>query len=141
MRREDAMGQPEPREAAPGQAPAEDERLIDRMVEETFPASDATQLPGRAAGAPDATGSAGHKDAGAAADATPRTIGNQGVLPASRHLHETVALGDAGEVMLRLDGDLRRMHLSVSRDAMALDANALDRLIAALSAKRVQMPH
>jgi hypothetical protein len=111
------------------------EELIDEMVEETFPASDATQLPGRAAGAPT-------HDKVAPPDrepVTPHTIGNQGTQPSSRMLEETVALGDQGEVRLRFDSRHARLHVLLDADGLSLDAAGVDRLIAALSEKRAQM--
>jgi hypothetical protein len=111
------------------------EELIDEMVEETFPASDATQLPGRAAGAPT-------HDKVAPPDrepAKPHTIGNQGTQPSSRMLEETVALGDQGAVTLRFDNQHARLHLFLGADGLSLDAAGVDRLIAALSEKRAQM--
>jgi hypothetical protein len=108
------------------------EQSIDRMIEDTFPASDATQLPGRAAGAPPKPDPSKHEPD----SAPPRTIGNQGVAPATRMLEETVRLGASGAVTLRFDAQLRRLYLDFSEDGMALDAAALDRLIEALSSKR-----
>ena len=129
--------------ATPDARPATPERSIDEMVEETFPASDATQLPGRAAGAPaapeDVEGREHSRTTRESVPGAPRTIGNQGVVPASRMNEETVPLSDAGTLTLRYDADLRRLHLFFSEDGMALDAKALDRLIAALSEKRVKM--
>ena len=119
---------------------ATQERSIDKMVEESFPASDATQLPGRAAGAP-TTGKTTHVPESEETPhefvpGTPRTIGNQGVAPASRMLGETVQLADVGSVTVRFDSELRRLLLYFSEDGMGLDAAALDRLIAVLSSKR-----
>ena len=118
------------------------ERLGDQMVEETFPASDPTQLPGRAdcerAGGDDAP----HRDDAAThvqQREPPRTIGNQGVIPASRNLEETVALGDATDLNLRLDRDLKGLQVELTRNGAVLDTAGVDRLIAALSAKRAQM--
>jgi hypothetical protein len=108
------------------------EQSIDRMLEDTFPASDATQLPGRAAGPPPKPAPSTQEPESAA----PRTIGNQGVAPATRMLEETVRLGASGAVTLRFDAELRRLYLDFSEDGMALDAEALDRLIAGLSTKR-----
>ena len=108
------------------------EQSIDRMIEDTFPASDATQLPGRAAGAPPKPDPARQEPE----SAPPRTICNQGVAPATRMLEETVRLGTSGAVTLRFDAELRRLYLDFSEDGMALDAQALDRLIEALSSKR-----
>lgn len=108
------------------------EQSIDRMIEDTFPASDATQLPGRAAGAPPKPGPSRH----GSESARPRTIGNQGIAPATRMLEESVRLGTSGAVTLRFDAELRRLSLDFSEDGMALDAEALDRLIEALSTKR-----
>jgi hypothetical protein len=111
------------------------EELIDEMVEETFPASDATQLPGRAAGAPT-------QERVAPPDrepSTPHTIGNQGTRPSSRMVEETVPVADQGVVTLRFDGDHRRLHVFLGADGLSLDAKAVDRLIAVLSEKRTQM--
>jgi hypothetical protein len=119
------------------------EQSIDEMVEDTFPASDATQLPGRAAGGPADAGDVQQREhsqkSRESVPGAPRTIGNQGVIPASRMNEETVALGDTGTLTLRYDADVHRLHLYFSDDGLALDAKALDRLIAALSAKRTQM--
>jgi hypothetical protein len=119
------------------------EQSIDEMVEDSFPASDATQLPGRAAGAPadakDVQPSERSDKSRESVPGAPRTIGNQGVIPASRMNEETVALTDTGSLTLRYDADVRRLHVYFSEDGLALDAEALDRLIAALSAKRIQM--
>jgi hypothetical protein len=115
------------------------ERAIDEMVEQTFPASDATQLPGRAAGAPAtrAKKPLGREETPKEfTPGTPRTIGNQGVVPASRMLEETLPLTDVGAVTLRFDTELRRLLIYLSEEGMPLDATALDRLIAVLSAKR-----
>jgi hypothetical protein len=111
------------------------EESIDEMVEETFPASDATQLPGRAGGAPT-------RDPVNPPDrepTTPHTIGNQGTRPSTRLVEETVALADQGSVTLRFDGDQRRLHVFLGADGLSLDAAGVDRLIAALSEKRAQM--
>lgn len=111
------------------------EELIDEMVEETLPASDATQLPGRAAGAPTRD-----KVAPPDRDRTPpHTIGNQGTRPSSRMVEETVPLADQGVVTLRFDADHRRLHVFLGADGLSLDAEAVDRLIAVLSEKRTQM--
>jgi hypothetical protein len=50
-----------------------------------------------------------------------------------------VPLGDLGAVTLRFDGGFRHLHVYLGEEGMALDAKALDRLIAVLSAKRAQM--
>ncbi|MGE5169526.1 MAG: hypothetical protein ACM3JC_04040 [Rudaea sp.] len=102
------------------------------MIEDTFPASDATQLPGRAADASPKVDKAAQEPESSA----PRTIGNQGVAPATRMLEDTVRLGASGSVTLRFDAQLRRLYLDFSDEGMALDAVALDRLIEALSTKR-----
>jgi hypothetical protein len=107
------------------------------MVEDTFPASDATQLPGRAADAADHH-SEPH-DPKRDAIAAPRTIGNQGVIPATRMREESVPLSGAGAVTFRFNPTAQRLSLRFSDEGMWLDAKALDRLIAALSAKRAQM--
>jgi hypothetical protein len=52
---------------------------------------------------------------------------------------ETVALTDAGSLTLRYDADVHRLHVYFSEDGLALDAKALDRLIAVLSEKRIHM--
>jgi len=118
------------------------EHVVDEMVEETFPASDATQLPGRADCAPpDANLAAQGDDAGKprAEREAPRTIGNQGVIPASRNLEDSVELAPVTEVSLRLERDLRHLHVQFSTNGANLDAAGVDRLIAALSSKRAQM--
>ena len=120
---------------APTQPRAAQDRTIDEMIEETFPASDATQLPGRAGGAP-----ADDAVPPERAPARPHTIGNQGTVPATRMVEETVPLADQGVVTLRFDGDRRRLHVYLGEDGLALDAKAVDRLIAVLAEKRIQMP-
>ena len=119
------------------------EQSIDDMVEDTFPASDATQLPGRAAGAPadtkDVQPSERSDKSRESVPGAPRTIGNQGVIPASRMKEETLPLTDTGSLTLRYDAEVRRLRVYFSEDGLALNAQALDRLIAALSAKRIQM--
>ncbi len=119
------------------------EQSIDEMVEDTFPASDATQLPGRAAGAPadakDVEPRERSDKSRESVPGAPRTIGNQGVIPASRMSEETIPLTDSGSLTLRYDADVHRLHVYFSEDGLALDAKALDRLIAVLSEKRIQM--
>ena len=111
------------------------EQAIDEMVEDTFPASDATQLPGRAGERVDHVEHPKRETV----PPDPRTIGNQGVIPATRMREESLPLGRVGVVTLRFDTDARRLSLRFSEDGMMLDAEALDRLIAALSAKRARM--
>lgn len=122
----------------PSQPHTRQEQTIDEMVEDTFPASDATQLPGRAAGAPAPGAEREHRGQEFARKA-PGTIGNQGVAPSTRMREESVALGGAAVVTFRFDIEARRLSLRFSEEGMALDASALDRLIAALSKKRAQM--
>jgi hypothetical protein len=126
-----------PTQTHPRKGHSRQERSIDKMVEDTFPASDATQLPGRAADAAD------HRiephDPKHDAIPAPRTIGNQGVVPATRMHEESVPLSGAGVVTFRLNPTARRLSLRFSDEGMWLDSEALDRLIAALSAKRAQM--
>ena len=69
----------------------------------------------------------------------PRTIGNQGVIPASRERENSVDLNDSTHVMLRLDADRKLLQLALDRNDTVLDARGVDRLIAALSEKRAQM--
>ena len=119
--------------------PPPHETLLDEMVDETFPASDAPQLTER------------RHDPAVAPEAPPRTakeqlekgqqpsIGNQGTLPSSRIQEETVNVSDIGAVTLRFDGEFRHLHVYLGEEGMALDAKALDKLIAVLSAKRAQM--
>lgn len=114
------------------------EQTIDEMVEDTFPASDATQLPGRAAGAP-APGAERKHPGREFPSKAPGTIGNQGVAPSTRMREESVPLGGTAVVTFRIDAEARRLSLRFSEEGMALDANALDQLIAALSKKRAQM--
>ncbi|HJU24470.1 MAG TPA: hypothetical protein VJ891_18360 [Casimicrobiaceae bacterium] len=114
------------------------EQTIDEMVEDTFPASDATQLPGRAAGAPEA-GANRPDPRREFPQREPRTIGNQGVAPSTRMREESIPLGANAVVTFRFDTKARRLSLRFNEEGMSLDANALDRLIAALSKKRAQM--
>jgi hypothetical protein len=127
-----------PRQPPPPTPHTRQEQTIDEMVEESFPASDATQLPGRAAGAPTANAERPdlreefrHRE--------PRTIGNQGVPPATRMREESVPLGGSAVVTFRFDEQAQRLSLRFSEEGMALDASAIDRLIEALSKKRAQM--
>jgi hypothetical protein len=108
------------------------------MVEETFPASDATQLPGRAAGAPEPGGDAPDPRR-EFPETTPRTIGNQGVIPATRQGEERVSLGGDKVVTFCSDPDAGTVSLRFSEEQLALNAAALDRLIAALSERRTRM--
>jgi hypothetical protein len=114
------------------------EQTIDQMVEETFPASDATQLPGRAAGAPE-PGADRRDSRRESPQTTPGTIGNQGVAPSTRMREESVPLGGTAVVTFRFDTEARRLSLRFSEEGMMLDSTALDRLIAELSKKRAQM--
>ena len=149
----DKRNPPSPRQTAPAshtaaeQAPPKtdaptQERLVDQMVEETFPASDPTQLAGRADCEPAGGDDAGHRDDAAThlpQKEPPRTIGNQGVIPASRNLEDTVDLGDVTDVNLRLERDLKGLQVELTTNGAVLDAAGVDRLIAALSTKRAQM--
>ena len=128
----------QPRHTQPTKGRTRQEQSIDEMVEETFPASDATQLPGRAAGAPDRDAER-HDPKRDFPRSRPGTIGNQGVAPSTRMREETLPLGGDAVVTVRFDTDARRLSLRFSEDGMMLDAAALDRLIAALSKKRAQM--
>jgi hypothetical protein len=128
----------QPRHTQPTKGRTRQEQSIDEMVEETFPASDATQLPGRAAGAPDGDAER-HDPKRDFPRSPPATIGNQGVAPSTRMREETLPLGGDAVVTVRFDTDARRLSLRFSEDGMMLDAAALDRLIAALSKKRAQM--
>jgi hypothetical protein len=132
------MTMTQPKHTRPPEAHTRQEHTIDEMVEETFPASDATQLPGRAAGAP---GSGAHErdPKREFPRKAPHTIGNQGVAPSTRMREESVSLGGPAVVTFRFDTDARRLSLRFSDEGIALDAEALDRLIAALSKKRAQM--
>ena len=121
------------------------EELIDEMVEETFPASDPPQTYGRTADSAHAeTAGAPPPERARVTEEVRRgalpTIGNQGEMPASRRLEETVTLSDQGALTLRFEGDFRRLHVYFSDEGLALDAQALDALIAALSKARAQMP-
>lgn len=124
--------------AEPSKAHSRQEQTIDEMVDETFPASDATQLPGRAAGAPDPGGERPDPKREFRRP-KPGTIGNQGVPPSTRMKEERVSLGGDAVVTFRLDNDARRLSIGFSEEGMMLDAAALDRLIEALSRKRAQM--
>jgi hypothetical protein len=114
------------------------EQTIDEMVEETFPASDATQLPGRAAGAPEA-GADEPDSRREFVDRTPRTIGNQGVMPATRQGEETVSLGGDSVATFCVDPDARTMTIRLGDAQSTLNAAGVDRLIAALSERRARM--
>jgi len=127
-----------PKHTQPSHPHTRQEQTIDEMVEATFPASDATQLPGRAAGAPE-PGAERTVPRGEFTQTAPGTIGNQGVAPATRMREESVPLGGTAVVTFRFDIDARRLSLRFSEEGTMLDANALDRLIAALSKKRAQM--
>lgn len=128
----------QPKHTRPPAGDTRQEHTIDEMVEETFPASDATQLPGRAAGAPE-SGAHEHDPKRELPRQPPHTIGNQGVAPSTRMREESVSLGGRAVVTFRFDTEARRLSLRFSEEGMALDAEALDRLIAALSKKRAQM--
>jgi hypothetical protein len=130
------MTQPRHTQRTKGQT--RQEQTIDEMVEETFPASDATQLPGRAGEAPDRDAER-HDPKRDFPQSRPGTIGNQGVAPSTRMREETVPLGGDAVVTFRFDTDAHRLSLRFSEEGMMLDAAALDRLIEALSKKRAQM--
>ena len=126
----------------PGTTPsgAATEPLLDEMIDETFPASDAPQLSGRARTAPPTAPEPPRRDpAELAARGSPPTIGNQGAIPASGVLQETFPVNDRRFVTLRFDGAHQRLHIAVPEGDLALDAESLDRLIAVLSAKRAAM--
>jgi hypothetical protein len=139
----DASGSraPSPGNAQRDTAKSTHEPFIDEMVEETFPASDATQLPGRAASTSE------HASATETPSSTakkperepPRTIGNQGVIPASRERENSIDLNDTTQVTLRLDADRKLLQVELDRNGSVLDATAVDRLIKALSERRAQM--
>jgi len=128
----------QPRHAKTPKEPTRQEQTIDEMVDETFPASDATQLPGRAAGAPEA-GADRPDPRREFSRPRPGTIGNQGVPPSTRMKEERISLGGDAAVTFRFDNDARRLSIGFSEEGMMLDAAALDRLIEALSRKRAQM--
>jgi hypothetical protein len=132
------MTMTQPKHTQPPKGHTRQEQSIDEMVEETFPASDATQLPGRAAGAPE-PGAEQRDPKRESPRKAPHTIGNQGVAPSTRMREESVSLGGRAVVTFRFDTEARRLSLRFSEEGMALDADALDRLIAALSKKRAQM--
>ena len=127
-----------PPHADPSKTHSRQEQTIDEMVDETFPASDATQLPGRAAGAPD-PGAERPDPKRELRRPQPGTIGNQGVPPSTRMKEERVALDGDAVVTFRFDNDARRLSIRFSEEGMMLDPAALDRLIEALSRKRAQM--
>jgi hypothetical protein len=132
------MTMTQPRHTRPPKGETRQEQTIDEMVEDTFPASDATQLPGRAAGAPE-PGAEKRDPKREFPRKAPHTIGNQGVAPSTRMREESVSLGGSAVVTFRFDTEARRLSLRFGEEGAALDANALDRLIAALSKKRAQM--
>ena len=116
------------------------EPLLDTMIDESFPASDPPQLTERRDGGAAATapeGAPGGRDK--VAHGAQPTIGNQGTSPTSGVLEETVPLADLGVVHLRFDGGFQRLHIYLGEEGLALDAAALDRLIAVLSQKRARM--
>ena len=128
----------QPRHTQPTKGRTRQEQSIDEMVEETFPASDATQLPGRAAGAPDPDAERPDRKR-EFRRGQPGTIGNQGVPPSTRMKEERVSLGGDAVVTFRFDNDAGRLSMCFSEEGMMLDPAALDRLIDALSRKRAQM--
>jgi hypothetical protein len=72
-------------------------------------------------------------------ETTPRTIGNQGVIPSTRQGEERVSLGGDKVVTFCSDPDAATVSVRFSEEQLALDAAALDRLIAALSERRTRM--
>jgi hypothetical protein len=124
--------------ATPSGAPTEP--LLDEMIDETFPASDAPQLSGRARTAPRTAPEPAPRDTTAhMAAGSPPTIGNQGAIPASGVLQETFPVNDQDFITLRFDGAHQRLHIALPEGDLALDAQSLDRLIAVLSTKRAAM--
>ena len=131
------MAQPTP--AVPPTNPST-EPMIDEMIDETFPASDPPQLSGGSRTAPRTSAEPRSRDPQEpAARGAPATIGNQGSIPASGILEEQVPLTDEGVVTLRFDGGHPHLHVYLPAEGLSLDAVALDRLIAVLSAKRAAM--
>ena len=129
------MSQLEPKETSDR---SRQEQTIDEMVEETFPASDATQLPGRAAGAPE-PGADAPDPRREFPETTPRTIGNQGVIPSTRQGEERVSLGGDKAVTFCADPAAGTLRLCFGNDEVELHATEVDRLIAALSERRARM--
>lgn len=127
--------------AQPDAGKSTHEPFIDEMVEETFPASDATQLPGRAVSASEHASATQTQSPPAKTPERepPRTIGNQGVIPASRERENSVHLNDTTQVTLRLDAERKLLEIELDRNGSVLDATAVDRLIKALSERRAQM--
>jgi hypothetical protein len=127
--------------STPGTPPssASTEPMLDEMIDETFPASDPPQLSGRARTTPRSAPEAPPRDsAEQLARGSPPTIGNQGAIPASGVLQETVPVTEQDFVSLRFDGGRQHLHIDIAT-GLTLDAKALDRLIAVLSAKRAAM--
>jgi len=128
-----------PRTQTPESPP---DAIVDEMIDETFPASDPPQLtnPGEQsthrAAAPEPPPRTAAEQI---AHGVQPTIGNQGAIPASGVLEETVPLSDQGVVHLRFDGGFRHLHIYLGEEGLALDAPALDRLIAVLSQKRARL--
>jgi len=128
--------------ATPGSTPSTSptEPLLDEMIDETFPASDPPQLSGRARTAPRTAPEPPPRDpADQVARGSPPTIGNQGAIPASGVLQETIPVNDQDFVTLRFDGAHQRLHIALPEGDLALDARSLVRLIAVLSTKRAAM--
>ena len=128
--------------SVPGTTPpgAATEPLLDEMIDETFPASDAPQLSSRARTAPRTAPEPPSRDpTEQVARGSPPTIGNQGAIPASGVLQETFPVNDQDFVTLRFDGAHQRLHIALPEGDLALDARSLDRLIAVLSTKRAAM--
>src|SRR3982751_7053201 len=107
------MAQPTP---TPRANTAAREQIVDERVDETFPASDAPQLtdPDHEPHAAPERPPRGTQ--GGMARGTPATIGNQGAIPQSRMIEETVPLADLGVVTLRFDGDFRHLHVYLGEE-------------------------
>ena len=114
--------------------------LLDEMIDESFPASDPPQLAGRSHGDTAVPPEPPSRDVREQmAKGTPPGIGNQGAIPASGVLEETVNVSHEGAVHLRFDGDFRHLHVYLGEEGMGLDARSLDKLIAVLSQKRARI--
>jgi hypothetical protein len=112
--------------------PAHTEAVLDEMLKETFPASDAPQLDGLPlAGAPASRELPRHP----AGHARPPDVPEQGDSDAALEVRDgRCSLGAAGEASLHTDAD--GVELRLPENPVRMDAAALERLITALQRHR-----